>query len=193
MNAKTNGIYRAAERHFHPWKNGGGQTAEILTLPAATGSDAGKGAFDLRLSTAIVASDGPFSDFTGIERVLTVIEGGPMVLRIDGQDHRLTDQSPPFAFSGDLACMARLIGPELLDFNVMTRPPLRANVTRGRLTAPAGRPFAAYALLLAPAAGLARLDLVDLLAADPSLLNRLRGAEVVQVTCTLPTPPLTPC
>lgn len=173
------GIYRAKDRQFHPWKNGGGETAEILTFPA--GVDGGR--FDLRLSTAIVASDGPFSHFPSIDRVLTVIEGGPMVLHLDGQDHELTAQCPPFAFSGDLDCMARLTGPALLDFNVMTRRPFQASVTRGPLQPLTGAADAAYALLLGPAAGLERLDLIDLQAADPSLLAELYGVEVLQVTC----------
>lgn len=171
------GIYRAQDRQFHPWKNGGGETAEILTLPATLEGEA----FDLRLSTAIVASDGPFSYFPGINRVLTVIEGGPMVLHLDGQDHELTDQCPPFAFSGDLDCMARLTGPALLDFNVMTRRPFQAMVTRGPLQPLAGAADAAYALLLRPAAGFERLDLIDLLAVDPSVVSGLYGVEAVRV------------
>lgn len=177
-----NGIYCAKDRRFQPWRNGGGETAEILVLPA----DAQGDTFDLRLSTAIVAASGPFSDFPGIDRVLTVIEGGPMVLHLEGRDHELTEQGAPFAFSGDLACRARLTGRTLLDFNVMVRRPLRASVRRGPLEPVSATPRAAYALLLAPRAGLARLDLIDLLAADPALLADLCGVEVLQVTCAAP-------
>ncbi len=174
-----NGIFRAKDRVFKPWKNGGGETAEILAQPEGAGLDD----FDLRLSTAIVASDGPFSTFEGVDRVLTILDGGPMVLQLDGQDHELTAQSAPFAFSGDLACAARLTGDQLLDFNVMVRRPMRAEVTRGPLAPLTGTPKAAYALLLAPHAGLDRLDLVDLLAAAPSLLAELQGADALRVIC----------
>ncbi|TWI37162.1 HutD family protein [Paracoccus sulfuroxidans] len=173
------GVYRASDRSFTPWKNGGGQTAEILALPKGAALDG----FDIRLSTAVVASDGPFSSFTGINRVLTVLEGGPMLLTIEGRELELTDASAPFAFSGALPCAARLAGPQVLDFNVMTRAPLRAEVTRGPLAPVTGSPQAAYALLLAPQAGLERLDLVDLLEADPALLVALQGASALRVIC----------
>lgn len=173
------GVYCVSERSFSPWKNGGGETAQILTLPAEAGAES----FDLRLSTAIVAADGPFSEFAGIDRVLTVIDGGPMVLSLDGQDHELTMDSPPFAFSGELPCSARLTGAELLDFNVMVRRPWQTKVKRGPLVPLTGNPDAAYALLLEPRAGLARLDLVDLLSADPRLVTQLAGAEVLLVLC----------
>lgn len=55
------GIYRTADRVFRPWKNGGGETAEILAFPAGAGFDD----FSWRISTAIVAASGPFSAFPG--------------------------------------------------------------------------------------------------------------------------------
>ena len=173
------GVYHASERSFTPWKNGGGQTAEILALPEGAGLDA----FELRLSTAVVASDGPFSSFPGINRVLTILQGGPMILTIEGREVELGKTSPPFAFSGALPCSARLSGPQVLDFNVMTRAPLLAQVTRGPLTPVTGHPRAAYALLLNAQAGLQQLDLVDLLRAAPALVQDLQGAEVLRVIC----------
>lgn len=175
------GVYRASERSFTPWKNGGGQTAEILALPEGAGLDG----FELRLSTAVVASDGPFSSFPGINRVLTLLEGGPMILTMEGQEVELTQTSPPFAFLGALPCSARLAGPQVLDFNVMTRAPLRAQVTRGPLVPVTGTPRAAYALLLSAQAGLQRLDLVDLLHADPALVQDIQGVEALRVICDL--------
>lgn len=68
----TQSIYLASDRHFSPWKNGGGETAEILCHPQG----AGFGDFNWRISTARVASSGPFSTFEGIDRILTVLEGG---------------------------------------------------------------------------------------------------------------------
>ncbi|TGD43881.1 HutD family protein [Pseudotabrizicola sediminis] len=166
------GHYPAAARTFRPWKNGGGETAEILCWPEGAGIDD----FTLRLSTARVAASGPFSAFPGVNRVLTVIEGGAMVLTLDGTDHPLAPGSPPFAFAGDTPCTAHLVGPPLLDFNVMTRRPLQAQVTTGPLA-----PDARFALLLAPAAGLARLDLVDLDHADPNLVAALTGTPAIAV------------
>lgn len=100
-----------------PWKNGGGVTTEILAWPPAAGLDA----FDWRISMAKVASAGPFSQFFGIDRTLTVLEG-TMRLAVEGAGELLlTPQSAPFAFPGDVATSAELVGGAVLDFNVMTR------------------------------------------------------------------------
>lgn len=163
------GVYPAAERQFRPWKNGGGQTAEIAVSPAG----AGFGDFDWRISTAVVATDGPFSCFPDVTRVLTVIEGGAMRLRVSGQVHLLDAASPPLVFPGDAPCAAELTAGPLLDFNVMIRQPLRATVTRGPLAVPEPGALARLALLLEPGAGLDRLDLVDLDACNPALLGKL--------------------
>ena len=77
-----------------PWKNGGGITHEILKR-----EDAGK--LQWRLSIAEVASDGPFSIFAGLSRILTVFEGDGLTL------HTPTDSLEalplqPIAFSGDV-------------------------------------------------------------------------------------------
>src|SRR5690606_386633 len=77
--------YPASARQFRPWKNGGGETAEIAVSPAGAGFDD----FDWRISTAIVAQSGPFSGFPGVDRVLTVIEGGAMELTVAGEARHL--------------------------------------------------------------------------------------------------------
>ena len=169
------GIYPADDRIFRPWKNGGGQTAEILCWPDGAGFDD----FTLRLSTARVDSSGPFSDFAGIDRVLTVIEGGPMRLCVGGQSHSLA-MAQPFAFAGDLPCAAEVDAP-LLDFNVMTRRPLAARVWTGPL-----HPRARFALLLQPYAGLRRLDLIDLQMTTPDMLRAVTGALSVMVQLSDP-------
>ncbi|VDC20457.1 HutD/Ves family protein [Pseudogemmobacter humi] len=173
------GIYPARGRVFRPWKNGGGQTAEIAVSPVAADMET----FSWRVSVASVASDGPFSEFPGIDRVLTVTEGGPMVLEIGGREHLLDETSPPFAFSGEAPVMARLCGPPLLDFNVMCRRPLRAEVVKGPFQ-PAqmlsGSAQARLVLLLEPRAGFERLDLIDL-DARPEAGPALRGAATISV------------
>ena len=174
-----NTVYPARDRLFRPWKNGGGETAEIVASPPGAGFEA----FDWRISTALVASDGPFSAFPGIDRVLTVIEGEPMQLSLQGQVHTLDAASPPLAFAGDVPCSATLAGGPVLDFNVMVRRPLRAEVTRGPL--PGTLPEATLthlALLLAAGGGLSRLDLVDLGQAGPALRRQLQGVPAIIVT-----------
>lgn len=171
------GLYPLSARRFRPWKNGGGETAEILTFPAGAGFDD----FDWRISTAKVAQDGPFSTFDGVDRILCVVEGGQMQLRIGHDIVTLGPDSPPFAFAGDQPCAASLCGAALLDFNVMTRRPLRAVVTRGPLHVADAPCLARYALLLKPAQGLARYDLVDLQACGAALADALCGTPALLV------------
>ncbi|MFD0276086.1 HutD family protein [Kitasatospora sp. NPDC127111] len=116
-------VLRAAERPATPWLNGGGVTREVAGFPAG----AGPAAFDWRVSLADVASEGPFSLFAGIDRVITLVDGDGMVLTVDGAEHRIDEPFRPFAFSGDAATDCRLLGGPVVDFNVMTR--------RGRATA----------------------------------------------------------
>jgi environmental stress-induced protein Ves len=57
------------------WRNGGGQTRELLAWPNA--SD-----WKLRISRADIASDGPFSAFAGVQRWFVVISGKGVVLHM---------------------------------------------------------------------------------------------------------------
>jgi environmental stress-induced protein Ves len=116
-------IIRAADHQVMPWKNGGGQTAEIAVFPA----DSALADFGWRVSMATVASDGPFSVFEGIDRTLTVLEGAGLGLTIDGQAAvTLTAQSAPLFFAADAATDSSLVDGTVTDLNVMTR--------RGRYT-----------------------------------------------------------
>ena len=74
-------VLRANDYPRMPWKNGGGSTEEI-TRDAGTGLDG----FGWRLSIADIGESGGFSMFTGYERVITVLQGDGMTLRVDGQD-----------------------------------------------------------------------------------------------------------
>ena len=101
-----------------PWKNGGGETTEIAVFPEA----AGLSEFDWRVSMARVDSEGPFSEFPGIDRTLSILEGAGIVLDVEGHEPiALTRQSPPHAFPADVPTTARLIDGSVVDFNVMTR------------------------------------------------------------------------
>lgn len=111
-------IVRAADHHIMPWKNGGGQTAEIAVFPA----DSALADFGWRISMATVASDGPFSVFDGIDRTLTVLEGAGLILAIEGQpQHTLTASSAPLFFAADAATNSILVDGTVIDLNVMTR------------------------------------------------------------------------
>jgi environmental stress-induced protein Ves len=111
-------IIRAGNCKTTPWKNGGGSTTEIAIGPVGASLED----FDWRISMARVASDGPFSDFPGIDRTLAVIKGGGMVLTIgDRQPVTLSRGSEPVSFPGDTPTSARLTAGEIIDLNVMTR------------------------------------------------------------------------
>lgn len=99
-----------------PWKNGGGITYELAVWPE--GADLG--AFDARLSMALVASDGPFSVFPGVDRTLAVIEGA-MRLGFSETGVALSDETAPLAFPGEAPVAATVDRGPVLDLNVMTR------------------------------------------------------------------------
>jgi uncharacterized protein len=101
-----------------PWKNGGGETREIVVSPA----DATLETLDWRVSLATVAEDGPFSQFTGVQRTLCVIRGPG--IRLQAADRAPVDlyvTSEPHTFDGEAATHARLIGGPIEDLNVMSR------------------------------------------------------------------------
>ena len=111
-------IIRASDYRRMPWKNGGGETVEIAISPAGAALDA----FDWRISMARVASNGPFSRFSGIDRTLAVLSGSGIRLSVAGRAAVLLGgDTPPFAFSGDDLASAELIDGPIDDLNVMTR------------------------------------------------------------------------
>jgi len=111
-------ILPARQHRRMPWKNGGGETTEIIAAPEGAGLDA----FDWRVSMARVAADGPFSAFPGIDRTLSVLAGEGMTLAIAGQaEVTLTIASAPLPFPADAATTARLVNGPITDLNVMTR------------------------------------------------------------------------
>lgn len=141
--------FRRTDLPTQPWKNGGGVTREVVSLPAErasagagegggpgggpmsgpiseAGSDAGSGAgfdFAWRVSIAHIAASGSFSAFVGVDRSITLLEGpGVHLHSADGAiDHRLDAPLAPFAFAGEAAVQADLLGADCHDFNVMTR------------------------------------------------------------------------
>lgn len=97
-----------------PWRNGGGQTRELLAWPDARD-------WQLRISMADITRDGDFSRFDGIERWFAVVEGAGVLLRF--ADHRavLTPDSDPLAFDGAAPPHAELSDGATRDLNLMVR------------------------------------------------------------------------
>ncbi len=100
-----------------PWRNGGGVTCEI----AAYRDPAVHPDFLWRVSMATVNAAGPFSRFEGVDRSIAVLDGEGLVLRMNSEDRVLTPSSAPFAFPGEAAVEAEVIGVTTSDLNAMTR------------------------------------------------------------------------
>ncbi|WP_338767191.1 HutD family protein [Massilia sp. METH4] len=101
-----------------PWKNGGGCTTEILASPPGATLDD----FDFRISLATIAQSGPFSIFPGVDRTLSLVDGGSVVLDV-GNERKvaLSDREPVVAFPGEVPVSVTVDGSPTVDFNVMTR------------------------------------------------------------------------
>jgi hypothetical protein len=96
-----------------PWRNGGGQTRELLLWPENTGS------WHLRISLASVTRSGPFSPYPGVQRWFSVVEGNGVALRIAGNEYRLNAASPPLQFPGDAPVQCDLLDGPTSDLNLM--------------------------------------------------------------------------
>jgi environmental stress-induced protein Ves len=128
-------VLRATDYRRMPWKNGAGETIEMLVSPPGASFDS----FDWRLSMAHVGAPGPFSLFPDVDRTLSVIAGAGLVLRLADQAPVTLDRhATPFAFPGDIAVDSTLVDGPVDDLNVMTRR-VRFNhrVVRHTLAAPA--------------------------------------------------------
>ncbi|MEZ3498010.1 HutD family protein [Pantoea sp. KPR_PJ] len=105
--------FRYADLPVSRWRNGGGETREIISYPSGTAD------FAWRASIATIASSGAFSCFPGVDRVITLLRGSNVQLTHGAVTHELTPLSP-WSFSGEWAIHAALHG-ESEDFNIMTR------------------------------------------------------------------------
>jgi environmental stress-induced protein Ves len=98
-----------------PWRNGGGETREIAAQPSDGGS------FAWRASIATIAQDGRFSEFPGVDRTITLLEGVGVRLLGDDLDHTLDRPGEPFAFPGDVNVRAALVSGSTRNLNIMTQ------------------------------------------------------------------------
>lgn len=96
------------------WKNGGGITRNI-----AKGLTTDQVAWTI--SRADVAQDGPFSDFAGMIRILTVVSGGDMTL-VCPEGPMSATLWAPVRFDGGLSVSSRLTSGPLTDLNLMFNP-----------------------------------------------------------------------
>ena len=111
--------FKLADLPAMPWKNGGGSTTELWCEPPGAGLDD----FVWRVSVACIASDGPFSVFSGVDRVIALLHGQGVQLNSPQGQTLATLSSPlePYAFAGETPIHALRLGGDSSDFNVMTR------------------------------------------------------------------------
>ena len=109
------GVVRFAELPVVPWRNGGGVTREVVV--GGSGSDPQD--FDWRVSIADVNAPGSFSQFPGVDRVITLVEGTRMDLVIDGVEHVL-GLHDLLSFDGASQASSTLPAGPTRDLNVMT-------------------------------------------------------------------------
>ena len=96
------------------WRNGGGQTRELLAWPNA-------GDWSLRISVADITHDGPFSSFPGVERWFAVIEGAGVLLRFAAHHEVASPDTAPLHFDGAAAPGCELLDGATRDLNLMVR------------------------------------------------------------------------
>jgi environmental stress-induced protein Ves len=109
---QTPRIVRLQDVSPSPWKNGRGQTRELLTWPEGE-------PWRLRVSVAEIASDGQFSSFHGVTRWFAVVAGQGVVLRFGSEERNLSVGSDPLRFDGSWSPGCRLIDGPTLDLNLM--------------------------------------------------------------------------
>ncbi|WP_114961913.1 HutD/Ves family protein [Tritonibacter mobilis] len=125
--------FDAAQIEPVPWKNGGGTTRELAVREGADG-------LIWRLSLAEIAQNGPFSAFSGLWRVHTIIAGKG--LRLHSSEAELEAKPlTPLEFDGGLALEAQLIDGPCRAVNVICDPryvQVKAQVHQGDFAGQAG-------------------------------------------------------
>lgn len=102
-----------------PWKNGLGETLEIMRLEDAIG-------VRFRLSQASVVEDGKFSCFDGLQRTLVMLSGNGITLSHQSDEtchpqHVLNHALDQASFSGGDKTYATLTDGPIEDLNIMVR------------------------------------------------------------------------
>ena len=109
-------IYSPQSFQTLPWRNGLGSTVELLAETPNKNE-----AFSWRLSIASVANDGPFSDFSGYDRTLLLLEGSGITLNKPNGIFKVLNSSLDYAnFKGEDLIDATLHDGPIKDFNIMT-------------------------------------------------------------------------
>jgi len=160
-------LIRPADWKVTPWRSGRGETAEIAVFPGNAGLSSG--AFDWRVSLAVMSEDAQFSAFPGYDRILTVVKGEGLTLDA-GPEAPCLEAEPlsPVLFPGEHALTGRLRGGPVRNLNLM----LARNKARGTVYP---RAFGAGGLRLSGTATAVVLLLLE--GAKVRVIDRKSGAE----------------
>ena len=121
-------IIRRSSYTTLPWKNGGGVTHEAIRVPPRGAS------FSWRVSLAHIESSGPFSDFSGYERKMVLLEGRGLDLKFgDGRRRELRQVGDWVEFDGAIATHCDLLDGPCVDLNLMTSNSLKTCARLERL------------------------------------------------------------
>jgi uncharacterized protein len=114
-----------------PWRNGSGVTLEIAREPPAESE------FLWRLSLATVEASGPFSNYAGYRRSVSLIDGDGFRLEIGDREPVLLDSVGATAmFPGDASTTCTLINGPSSDLSlIVSEPGVIVSVTRIRSVA----------------------------------------------------------
>ena len=105
---------RLQDTPVSPWKNGGGTTQSLVCWPNP--SD-----WVFRMSVARIDSDGPFSEFKGVDRWFAVLSGEGVVLQFPERRVEVGALDAAVQFYGDLPCHCSLTEGPTVDFNLMVQ------------------------------------------------------------------------
>lgn len=108
-------IITSSQWQTQRWQNGGGITHQLCRQDDEQG-------MLWRLSIAEVASDGPFSRFDNIDRIIMLLTGEGFSLHGVGSKPQVLNRPlQPFHFAGETAIHCSLLNGAVRDFNLMTR------------------------------------------------------------------------
>jgi environmental stress-induced protein Ves len=95
------------------WKNGGGQTRELLAWPSSEN-------WSLRISRADIEKDGPFSAFPGADRWFAVLQGKGVILTFADKRCTVRLDGEPLNFDGAQSPGCHLLDGPTQDLNLMS-------------------------------------------------------------------------
>jgi environmental stress-induced protein Ves len=107
-----------------PWRNGRGETREIVAWPLGATLDT----FQWRVSVATIARSGPFSRFPGVMRTLVLLSGAGVRLTTGNRRIDMTRCHATATLPGDEETACELTGSAVEMFNVMVRGATAARV-----------------------------------------------------------------